>query len=129
MAILSAKCIVPSHHKAGLLGWTLYYQDVGSAFEQGELQDDLDSYLLHRLSTFSSQIVAEGNDLEERGICKIQTRQNTWAKGIYLLKVRCFYHKGLVPLAAGKETWILKADSEILSCGGYNDVRPAIALA
>lgn len=90
---LNIKCSVPSYHKAGWLGWSLY-------------QD--------------SELLVVGNDLEKAGSI-LYTGGQGWSPGEYLLFVSLFEPDTFSLQRSRTKSWILEVQQEYVGIGNAQD--------
>lgn len=90
---LNIKCSVPSYHKAGWLGWSLYHD---------------------------SELLVVGNDLEKAGSI-IYSGGESWSSGGYTLLVSLFEAYSFSLQKTKIKNWVLNAPQEYVGIGNAND--------
>lgn len=92
---LNIKCSVPSYHKAGWLGWSLYHD---------------------------SELLVVGNDLEKAGSI-IYSGGSSWSPGSYTLLVSLFEPDTFSLQRSRTRSWILDVQQEYVGIGNANDLE------
>jgi hypothetical protein len=104
MAILDVAAVVPRQHRAGYLGWALYYSSLDGAR--------------------GTELRCWGNDEATPG--RVYWRgEGLFAPGCYVLQARRYEPYNVVPLGADYLVWELNTPLEHLRSGYEGDVgRP-----
>jgi hypothetical protein len=92
---LNIKCSVPSYHKAGWLGWSLYHD---------------------------SELLVVGNDLEKAGSI-LYSGGESWSLGSYTLLVSLFEPDTFSLQKTKTKNWVLKVPQEYVGIGNANDLE------
>lgn len=101
LALLEAHAKVPDEHKAGLISWSLFWNE---------------------------QEVIRGTDYLSRGICRWEQPLSVWAAGNYeLMAQRIDALTGNI-VTEDVKTWTLSIPLTTLSCGQYSDPVTALLL-
>lgn len=106
LGTLEAAARIPSSHRAGFIGWALYFQE-------------------HNSDTII--IIARGNDLDRRGFCHF-VGEGLWRRGLYSLHATRFHPTNLVPLRSSHRKWVLHEPAQRIGCGTITDPLPALYL-
>lgn len=100
VGVLSILCSIPSFHKAGRLGWSLY--------KDGSL-------------------LVIGNDFPTKGVISFNGPKR-WLKGSYSLQVSLYEENSLSILRSKSKSIILNEDTQYIGIGNSHDLEPKLVL-
>lgn len=100
VGVLSVICSIPSFHKAGRLGWSIYRK---------------------------GSLLAIGNDYPDRGVIKLNGAGG-WLEGSYTLQVSLYEENSLSILRSKSKSIVLTSDTQYIGIGNTHDLEPKLIL-